>query len=145
MKNLVLMLLMVLLTACNSHKKYTEYDYCFSRSGGNKPFYENLWIKGNTANYSMDREGKKAEKKFTLSDETLKNIETTLSANKFRMIEEDRQKVYDNVSTVIIVKKGDNSASKSIASFIMKKDQQKWDNVVEVFRQIIEANKNEVK
>ena len=139
------MLLMVLLTACNSHKKYTDYDYSFSRSGGNKPFYENLWIKGNTANYSMDREGKKAEKKFTLSDETLKNIETTLSANKFRMIEEDRQKVYDNVSTIIVVKKGDNSASKSNASFIMKKDQQKWDNVVEVFRQIIEANKNEVK
>jgi len=145
MKNLVLMLLMVLLTACKSHKKYTDYDYSFSRSGGNKPFYENLWIKGNTANYSMDREGKKVEKKFTLSDETLQNIETTLSANKFRMIEEDRQKVYDNVSTIIVVKKGDNSASKSNASFIMKKDQQRWDQVVEVFRQIIEANKNEVK
>ena len=145
MKNLVLMLLMVLLTACNSHKKYTDYDYSFSRSGGNKPFYENLWIKGNTANYSMDREGKKVEKKFTLSDETLKNIETTLSANKFRMIEEDRQKVYDNVSTIIVVKKGDNSASKSNASFIMKKDQQRWDQVVEVFRKIIEDNKGDVK
>ena len=93
----------------------------------------------------MDREGKKIEKKFTLSDETLKNIETTLSANKFRMIEEDRQKVYDNVSTIIVVKKGDNSASKSNASFIMKKDQQRWDQVVEVFRQIIEDNKGDVK
>ena len=145
MKNLVLTLLMVFLAACNSQTKYTDYDYSFSRSGGNKPFYENLWIKGKTAHYSMEKEGKKVEKKFTLSEETLKNIESTLSSNNFRMIEEDRQKVYDNVATRIIVKKGDNSASKSNASFIMKKDQQRWDQVVEVFRQIIEANKTDVK
>lgn len=145
MKNLVLALLIVVLAACNSQTKYTDYDYSFSRSGGNKPFYENLWIKGNTANYSMEKNGEKVQKKITLSDETLKKIETTLASNNFRMIEEDRQKVYDNVATVIVVKKGDNSASKSNASFIMKKDQQRWNEVVEVFHQIVEANKNEVK
>ncbi len=145
MKNLVLTLLVLILAACNTQSKYTDYDYSFSRSGGNKPFYENLWIKGNTANYSMEKNGEKVQKKITLSDETLKKIETTLASNNFRMIEEDRQKVYDNVATVIVVKKGDNSASKSNASFIMKKDQKRWNEVVEVFHQIIEANKNEVK
>ncbi len=140
MKNLLLALLMVILAACNSQSKFTDYDYSFSRSGGNKPFYENLWIKGNTATYSLEKEGKKVEDKFTLSDETIKNIQNILKENNFRMIEEDRQKVYDNITTIIVVKKGDNSASKSNASFIMKKDQQRWEKVVETFRKIIEAN-----
>lgn len=145
MKNLVLALLMLILASCNTQSKYTDYDYSFSRSGGNKPFYENLWIKGNAAHYSMEKNGEKMEKKFTLSDETLKKIATTIDSNNFRKIEEDRQKVYDNVTTIIVVKKGDNSASKSNASFIMKKDQQNWNEVVEVFRQIIDTNKSEVK
>lgn len=140
MKNLVLALLMVILAACNSQSKYTDYDYSFSRSGGNKPFYENLWIKGNTATYSLVKDGKKVENKFTLSEESLKNIQNILKENNFRMIEEDHQKVYDNITTIIVVKKGDNSASKSNASFIMKKDQQRWEKVVETFRNIIEAN-----
>lgn len=140
MKNLVLALLMVILAACNSQSKYTDYDYSFSRSGGNKPFYENLWIKGNTATYSLEKDGKKVENKFTLSEESLKNIQNILKENNFRMIEEDHQKVYDNITTIIVVKKGDNSASKSNASFIMKKDQQRWEKVVETFRNIIEAN-----
>lgn len=140
MKNLVLALLTVILAACNSQSKYTDYDYSFSRSGGNKPFYENLWIKGNTATYSLEKDGKKVENKFTLSEESLKNIQNILKENNFRMIEEDHQKVYDNITTIIVVKKGDNSASKSNASFIMKKDQQRWEKVVETFRNIIEAN-----
>lgn len=140
MRNLVLALLMVILAACNSQSKYTDYDYSFSRSGGNKPFYENLWIKGNTATYSLEKDGKKLENKFTLSEESLKNIQNVLKENNFRMIEEDHQKVYDNITTIIVVKKGDNSASKSNASFIMKKDQQRWEKVVETFRNIIEAN-----
>lgn len=140
MKNLVLALLMVILAACNSQSKYTDYDYSFSRSGGNKPFYENLWIKGNTATYSLEKDGKKVENKFTLSEESLKNIQNVLTENNFRMIEEDHQKVYDNITTIIVIKKGDNSASKSNASFIMKKDQQRWEKVVETFRNIIEAN-----
>jgi hypothetical protein len=131
---------MVILAACNSQSKYTDYDYSFSRSGGNKPFYENLWIKGNTATYSLEKDGKKVENKFTLSEESLKNIQNVLTENNFRMIEEDHQKVYDNITTIIVVKKGDNSASKSNASFIMKKDQQRWEKVVETFRNIIEAN-----
>lgn len=145
MKYLALALLMVFLTACNTQSKYTDYDYSYSRSGGYAPIYENLWIKGNTANYSLEKERKKVENKFTVSDETLKNIQNILQENNFRMIEEDHKKVYDNISTAIVVKKGDNSASKSNASFIMKKDQQRWNNVVKVFQQIIEANKNEVK
>ncbi len=140
MKNLVLALLMVILAACNSQSKYTDYDYSFSRSGGNKPFYENLWIKGNTATYFLEKDGKKVENKFTLSEESLKNIQNILKENNFRMIEEDHQKVYDNITTIIVVKKGDNSASKSNASFIMKKDQQRWEKVVETFRNIIETN-----
>ena len=145
MKYLALALLMFFLTACNTQSKYTDYDYSYSRSGGYAPIYENLWIKGNTANYSLEKERKKVENKFTVSDETLKNIQNILQENNFRMIEEDHKKVYDNISTAIVVKKGDNSASKSNASFIMKKDQQRWNNVVKVFQQIIEANKNEVK
>ena len=145
MKYLALALLMVFLTACNTQSKYTDYDYSYSRSGGYAPIYENLWIKGNTANYSLEKERKKVENKFTVSDETLKNIQNILQENNFRMIEEDHKKVYDNISTAIVVKKGDNSASKSNASFIMKKDQQRWNNVVKVFQQIIEANKHEVK
>ena len=145
MKYLFLAVLMVILTGCSTQTKYSDYDYSFSQSGGNKPFYENLWIKGNSAKYSLEKNGTKVDQNFTLSAETLKNIEKVVQENNFRMIEEDRQKVYDNVTTIIVVKKGDNSASKSNASFIMAKDRQRWDNVVEVFKQIISSNQNATK
>ena len=123
-------------------KKYSDFDYSFARSGGLDPIYENLWIRGNMADYSFESRGKKVKKNFTLSDETLKTIETALAENNFRMIQEDYKKLYDNVSTTIVVKKGENSASKSNASFIIAKDKARWDNVATLFEQIIASNVN---
>ena len=143
MKNLVFLVFMLILTACNSQKKYTNFDYSYARSGGNKPFYENLWIKGNSAKYAYESEGRIAENKFTLSDETLENIQKTLYENNFRTIEEDRKKIYDHISTIIVVRKGANSASKSNASLIMEKDTQRWNNVAAVFEEIITSNINQ--
>jgi len=44
------------------------------------------------------------------------------------------------VATAIIVKKGANSGSKSDASLIREKDQDRWNNVVAVFENIIKTN-----
>lgn len=140
MKNIFLFLVLITLAACNSQKKYSDFDYSFSRSGGYAPIYENFVIKGNKAHYSFEGQGKKTKKDFTVSNTDLKNIESALTTNKFRTIREDYKKVYDNISVTINVKKGDNSGSKSDASFIMENDKPRWDNVVAEFQKIISAN-----
>ncbi|MEC5157187.1 hypothetical protein [Chryseobacterium sp. MP_3.2] len=140
MKNLIYVLLVLLLASCNTQKKYSNFDYSFARSGGLDPIYENLWIRGNSATYSFEGRGEKINKTFKISPETLKNIEVTLAENNFRMIQEDYKKLYDNVSTSIVVKKGDNSASKSNASQILERDQERWNNVASVYESIIQTN-----
>lgn len=143
MKRFIALCIFVVLTACNSQKKYTDFDYSYSRSGGVQPMYENLLIKGRNAHYSYEGQGKKVKKDFKLTPEDLQKIETVLKQNNFRMIQEDYKKLYDHIATSINVKKGSESASKSDASLIMVKDQQRWDNVVSVFRQITDANINQ--
>lgn len=140
MKNLIYVLLVLILASCNTQKKYSNFDYSFARSGGLDPIYENLWISGSSATYSSEGRGEKVNKTFKLSPETLKNIETALAENNFRMIREDYKKLYDHISTSIVVKKGDNSASKSNASQIMAGDQERWNKVSSVFESIIQSN-----
>lgn len=139
MKRLIALCVFLVLAACNSQKKYSDFDYSYARSGGLMPMYENLWIKGNKAHYSYEFEGKKVKKDFTLTVEELKRIDAALAQNNFRMIQEDFKKVYDRISTAIYVKKGPQSGRKSDASFIMESDRARWDNVVKVFQEIIEA------
>lgn len=129
---------LIILASCNSQKKYSDFDYGYSRSGGYAPVYENLLIKGHKAHYSFEGQGKKIKKDFKVSDEDIKLIEKTLSENNFRWIQEDHQKVYDNIATSIKVNVGPNTGSKSDASFIMKKDQQKWKDITAVFRKLID-------
>lgn len=140
MKNLIYVLLVLLLASCNSQKNYSNFDYSFARSGGLDPIYENLWIRGNSATYRFEGRGEKVNKTFKISPETEKNIEVALAENNFRMIQEDYKKLYDNVSTSIVVKKGNNSASKSNASQILERDQERWNNVASVFEGIIQTN-----
>jgi hypothetical protein len=142
MKNLIYFFFVLILAACNTQKKYTNFDYSFERSGGISPVYENLLIKGNNAYYSFEGNGKKVKKDFTVSEESLKKIETAISQNNFRTIEEDYKKIYDRIDTNIAVKKGPNSGRKSDASYIMKKDEQRFNNIVAVFTQIIATNVN---
>lgn len=142
MKNFILVLLLLVFSGCNTQKKFSDFDYSYSRSGGYAPIYENLLIKGNTVTYSFEGQGKKINKSFKISPEEVQKIENALTANNFRTIQEDYKKVYDNISIAINVKKGNNSASKSDASFIMKKDQERWNAVVAVFHDIINANKD---
>ena len=142
MKNLIYVLFVLVLASCNTQKKYSNFDYSFARSGGLSPVYENLLIKGNNAHYSFEGDGKKVKKDFIVSEESLKKIETVISDNNFRKIEEDYKKVYDRVSTSIAVKNGPNSGRKSDAAYIMKKDEQRFNNIAEVFVQIIESNIN---
>lgn len=140
MKKLFVLFILAVLASCNANKKYSDFDYSFARHCGYAPIYENLWIKGNTAHYSFEGEGKKMKKDFKVSSEELKNIEDALTKNSFRTIREDLKKVYDYRSTSINVKKGPNSGSKSDASFIMENDRPRWNNIVSVFQQIIDSN-----
>ncbi len=133
-------LLLIILTACNSQKKYSDFDYSYSRSGGYAPVYENFLIKGKNAHYSFEGQGKNIKKDFKVTDADIKMIEKSLSDNNFRMIQEDYQKVYDNIATIIKVNVGPNAASKSDASFIMQKDMKKWKNITDTFRLIIDKN-----
>ena len=140
MKRFVAFCFLVLLTACTSQNKYSDFDYSYSRSGGYAPIYENLWIKGNTAQYSFEGEGKKVKKAFKISSEDLLKIENTLNQQNFRTIKEDYKKVYDHISISINAKMGNNSASKSDASLIMSEDKARWEAVVKAFQEIINAH-----
>lgn len=134
------LLLILILASCNSQKKYSDFDYSYSRSGGYAPVYENLVIKGKNAHYSFEGQGKKTKKDFKVTDADLKMIEKALTDNRFRQIQEDHKKVYDNIATIIKVNVGPNSASKSDASFIMQKDMARWKNITDAFRSIINRN-----
>lgn len=142
MKKFIFVFLTILLTGCSSQEKYTDFDYSYSRSGGIAPFYENLLIKGRSAHYSLEGQGKSIKKDFKISPTELLTIQNALTENKFRSIREDYNKMYDNVATIINAKKGNNSAIKSDASAIMEPDRERWENVANVFRQIIATNIN---
>ena len=137
MKKIIAIFVFVILAACNSQKKYSDFDYSYSRSGGLAPIYENLLIKGNSVHYSFEGQGKNIKKDFKITTEERKKIENVLSQNNFRMIREDYQKVYDNISTSINVKTGNQLGSKTDASLIMEGDQKRWNNVTAVFQEII--------
>lgn len=130
----------IVLVSCNSQKIYSDFDISYSKSGGLSPIYENLLIKGNTAYYSFEGQGKKTKQNFKLSDENLNKLQLTLSQNNFRRIEEDHKKIYDFISTSINVKKGPNSGSKTDASAIMPNYKTNWTNITNVFQEIINAN-----
>ena len=140
MKKLIFVFLIIILAGCTSQNKYSDFDYSFARSGGYAPIYENLLIKGNKVHYSFEGHGKNIKKDFKLTTQDLKDIENVLTENRFRRIQEDYNKLYDNVSVKINVKKGNNTRSKSDASYIMKEDQQRWENIVTVFQQLIDRN-----
>lgn len=141
MKKFFVLLVVALIVSCSSSSRsYSDFDYSFARHGGYAPIYENLWIKGNDAHYSFEGRGKNFKKDFKLSATDLQNIENALAQNRFRTIKEDYKKVYDNIATTINVKKGENSGSKSDASLIFEADQQRWQNIVDVFSGIITKN-----
>ena len=140
MKKFIFVFLIVILASCNTQTKYSDFDYSYSRSGGFAPIYENLLIKGNNVHYSFEGQGKDIKQDFKISDAQIRNIETALSENNFRTIQEDYRKIYDHVSTTISVNKGENSARKTDAAYIMEKDQKRWDAVKMVFQQIIQSN-----
>ena len=58
MKKIIAIFVFIILAACNSQKKYSDFDYSYSRSGGLAPIYENLLIKGNSVHYSFEGQGK---------------------------------------------------------------------------------------
>ncbi|KIA88991.1 hypothetical protein [Kaistella jeonii] len=140
MKNLIFVFLLLILAGCKTQNKYSDFDYSYSRSGGFSPIYENLLIKGNNAHYSFEAQEKKVKKDFQISNEELKNIESVLTQNNFRSIQEDYKKIYDHISTSINVTNGANSGRKSNAASIMKKDNKRWEAVTNVFQQIISSN-----
>ena len=145
MKRFIALFLMMALASCTSQNKYTDFDYSYSRSGGLSPVYENLLIKGNKAHYSFEGQGKNIKKDLTFSNAELKTIDNVLQQNNFRMIQEDYKKLYDYISTSIVVKKGNQSGSKSDASYIMDADKARWENVANTFRQLIDSKISAVK
>ena len=140
MKKLIFIFLLLSLAGCNSQKLYSEYDYSFARSGGRIPMYENLLISGNKAHYSFEGRAKDIKTSFTISNKDLRNIERVLTENQFNKIQEDYQKIYDNVAVEINITKGENAGSKSDASLIRKNYKQNWENIVSVFQEIIDQN-----
>ena len=139
-KILGVFLIMITILSCNSQKVYQDFDISYSKSGGYAPTYENLLIKGNDVNYSFEGQGKKIKKSFKVSNEDLKNLEETLSKNNFRKIQEDHKKVYDNVTTLINIKKGVNEGSKNDGSMIMPNYKTNWENITAEFQKLINNN-----
>ena len=145
MKKAIFVFLIMILAGCTSssnQKKYSDFDYSFARSGGLSPIYENLLIKGNKAHYSFEGHGKNIKKDFTITNDDLKNIENTLTQNKFTRIQEDYRKLYDNISVEINVKRGSNAGSKTDASLIMEKNKDQWQKIVNTFQQVIDSKVN---
>lgn len=145
MKKAIFVFIIMILAGCassNNQKKYSDFDYSFARSGGLSPIYENLLIKGNKAHYSFEGYGKNIKKDFTITNEDLKNIENTLTQNKFTRIQEDYRKLYDNISVEINVKRGSNAGSKTDASLIMEKNKDQWEKIVNTFQQVIDSKVN---
>jgi hypothetical protein len=75
---------LMLLVSCNSQKVYSDFDISYSKSGGLAPIYENLLIKGNTAHYSFEGQGKKYRQDFDVSDQELQNLQIALFRNNFK-------------------------------------------------------------
>ncbi|MFP3593604.1 hypothetical protein [Chryseobacterium sp. SIMBA_038] len=130
----------IVLVSCNSQKVYSDFDISYSKSGGFAPIYENLLIKENNAHYSFEGQGKKIKQDFKITNEDLKKLDNILSQNNFRKIQEDRKKIYDNVSTSINVKKGPNEGSKTDASLVMSNYKTNWNNITNAFQEIINNN-----
>ncbi|MDQ0595323.1 hypothetical protein QFZ37_003692 [Chryseobacterium ginsenosidimutans] len=130
----------IVLVSCNSQKVYSNFDISYSKSGGYAPVYENLLIKGNNAHYSFEGHGKKYKQDFKITDEDLHKLDNTLSQNNFRKIQEDRKKIYDNISTSINVKSGSNEGNKTDASSIMPNFKTNWANITNAFQDIINNN-----
>lgn len=141
MKKLIGILFIIIMTvSCNSQKAYTDFDISYSKSGGYAPIYENLLIKGNNVNYSFEGHEKKIKTNFKLTNEEIQNLNQILTQNNFRQIVEDYKKVYDHVAITIHVKNGENSASKTDASFILPQSKKNWDQIVNSFQEIISKN-----
>ena len=139
-KILGILFAIIVLVSCNSQKVYSDFDISYSKSGGVAPIYENLLIKGNNVHYSFEGQGKKYKQDFKISDEDLKKLDQVLSQNNFRRIQEDRKKLYDNISTSINVKNGPNEGSKTDASMIIPNYRTNWNTILEAFQQIINTN-----
>lgn len=139
MKNYWLILVALIFTACNTQKKYSDFDMSYSRSGGLSPIYENFLIKGSKAHYSFEGQGKNVKKDVTITNAERKVLEDALSKNNFRTIQEDHKKLYDYITTSINVKTGNQAASKSDGSYIMPQDQARWNNVVAAFTDLMKA------
>ncbi len=142
MKKTIALFILFLIASCNTHKVYSDFDYSYSRSGGFAPVYENFLIKGNKAHYSFEGQGKKIKKNFKISADEIQKLEEVLAANNFRMIQEDRKKLYDYISISIKVNRGPQSASKTDASYIMVQDQEKWDRVTQAFQELLNSKLN---
>ncbi|MBV8326160.1 hypothetical protein [Chryseobacterium sp.] len=130
----------IVLVSCNSQKVYSDFDISYAKSGGFAPVYENLLIKDNNAHYSFEGQGKKYKQDFKISGEDLKKLNQVLSQNNFRRIQEDRKKLYDNITTSINIKKGPNEGSKTDASMVTPNYQTNWNNILAAFQEIINNN-----
>lgn len=130
----------IILASCSSQKMYSDFDISYSKSGGFAPVYENLLIKGNEGHYSFEGQGKKYKQDFDVSQQELKDLETTLSKNNFRRIQEDHKKIYDHISTSINIKKGPNEGSKTDASSIMPNYRTNWSNIINAFQELINTH-----
>ena len=142
MKKLLAIVVIIMLCSCNSQKMYENFDISYARSGGFAPIYENVLIKGNKMHYSFDGHGKKTKEDFAITNAEIKNILNILKQNNFRFIESDHLKMYDNITTTINVKIGEEAAVKNDGSGIMAKDQQKWQNITTAFRSLIDSKLN---
>lgn len=139
MKNIALILLILILNACQSQKVFENYELSYSKSGGYAPVYENLLIKNNTATYFFEGHGKKYSEKISLSDTEMKLLYEAIEQNNLRQIREDHKKMYDYITTTIKIKK--DNIIKNDGSGIFPQDQQRWNNVVNAFEELITSRK----
>lgn len=136
MKKLFAVLIILFLASCSSRRNaFEDYDISYARSGGASPVYENFFIRGNSASYFYEGQGKKFSKNVKLSSAETQKLLATIEKNKLSSVREDFKKFYDHTATTIKVK--DLNIIKTDGSGIMPQDAARWNNVVAAFEELI--------
>ncbi|MDO5615713.1 MAG: hypothetical protein Q4G16_05960 [Cruoricaptor ignavus] len=139
MKKLIGLFSIIFLFSCNSQKAFQDYEYSYAKSGGKISAYENVLIKGNTLRYFYEKPEEKRKAKINISAEEKQKLKDAIHQNDLKNIREDYKKIYDNVTKTIKVKDANQNIFKNNGSGITKEHQQRWDNIVTEFENLINS------
>lgn len=134
------MLLGLVLGACGgSPKIFRDYELSYSRSGGESPFYENVFVKGETLYYFYQKGKERYRRKAAVSAEEKRALYEAVERNRLAGVREDHKKFYNHLTTSIKVRLADRTVFRDNGSGIRAEDAARWANVVAAFEGFIES------